>query len=82
MKHKNSLVNNLQRTLGSNMNNKDFQKMIRLFSELDELIKKYDKFVPREDTPSDAEPIMFPDEIYDEICCRLKTNEIGLLGIS
>ena len=57
--------------------------MVALFSELDELIKKYDKDLNKEEYILDSpKPVMIPDDVYDEICASLKTKEIGLLGIS
>ena len=63
------------------MTNKDFQRMIRLFGELDKLIKEFENnsYSYSKDEPK---PLMIPDEIYDEICNRLKIKEIVLLGIS
>ena len=65
------------------MTNKEFQKMIDLFIKLNKLLKKYDEHLYPEDLTEDKPtPIMIPDDVYDEICKRLKTKEIGLLGIS
>jgi len=65
------------------MTNKEFQKMVALFTELDRLIKKYsreyDEIPLKEDSPK---PIIIPDDVYDEICRKLKIKEIGLLGVS
>ena len=65
------------------MTNKEFQKMIDLFIQLNKILKKYDEHLYPEDLLKDKPtPIMIPDDIYNEICKRLKTKEIGLLGIS
>ena len=65
------------------MNNKQFQKMIALFLKLDKLIKKYEKeFMPESDISDEPIPIMFPDDVYDEICDKLKIKELGVIGIS
>ena len=65
------------------MNNKEFQKMIALFLKLDKLIKKYEKeFMPESDISDEPIPIMFPDDVYDEICDKLKIKELGVIGIS
>ena len=63
------------------MTSKDLQKMVRLFSELDKLIKQYEKdmYPFPEDDPK---PIYIPDDVYDKICKKLKIKEIGLLGVS
>ena len=63
------------------MTNKDFQKMIRLFSELDELIKEFEAGI-NSYSKDEPKPLMIPDDVYDEICSRLKIKEIVLLGIS
>ena len=65
------------------MNNKEFQKMIALFLKLDKLIKKYEKeLMPESDISDEPIPIMFPDDVYDEICDKLKIKELGVIGIS
>ena len=63
------------------MSNKEFQKMLDLFSELDVLLKKYESSMKTEETANPS-PILIPDDVYDEICARLAINEIHLLGIS
>ena len=72
----------LEETLGSKMTNKEFQRMISLFTELDNLLKKYERHVSHEEYLEEAKPIVIPDEIYDEICFRLDIERIDLLGIS
>ena len=62
------------------MSNKEFQKMISMFIELNSLIKKYQKHIDYED--DSPKPIYIPDDVYDEICYKLDTDEIQLLGIS
>ena len=72
----------LEETLGNKMTNKEFQRMISLFTELDNLLKKYERHVSHEEYLEEAKPIVIPDEIYDEICFRLDIERIDLLGIS
>ena len=65
------------------MSNDEFQKMIQMFVELNRLIEKYQKYVDKQDNSlSNPEPILIPDDVYDEICYNLDINEIQLLGIS
>tara|TARA_Y100000593_G_C4203618_1_gene283152 strand:- start:223 stop:423 length:201 start_codon:yes stop_codon:yes gene_type:complete len=66
------------------MNNKDFNKMLRIMMELDKLIKKYeDDYVNVDEfNVSDAQPIYIPNDVYNEICDDLNINHIDLLGIS
>ena len=65
------------------MNNKEFKRMIALFLKLDKLIKKYEKeLIPESDISDEPIPIMFPDDVYDEICDKLKIKELGVIGIS
>ena len=65
------------------MTNKEFKRMMIIFSELERLIKKYsrefDEIHFKKESPV---PIYIPDDVYDAICKKLKTKEIGLLGIS
>ena len=65
------------------MTNKEFNKMIIMFTKLNNLMKKYNEeiydFSLKNDYPK---PIYIPEDVYDEICSKLKTREIGLLGIS
>ena len=72
----------LEETLGSKMTNKEFQKLISLFTELDTLLKKYERHVSYEEYLEKPKPIIIPDEVYDEICIDLDMDEIDLLGIS
>ena len=72
----------LEETLGNKMTNKEFQRMISLFTELDNLLKKYERHITHEEYVEEAEPIMIPDDVYDEICFRLDIERIDLLGIS
>ena len=55
--------------------------MIRLFGELNNLIKEYEDHVD-EVTCDDPKPFYIPDDVYDEICFRLDIERIDLLGIS
>ena len=66
------------------MNNKDFNKMLRIMMELDKLIKKYeDDYVNVDEfNVPDAQPIYIPNDVYNEICKDLDINHIDLLGIS
>ena len=65
------------------MTNKEFQKMIDLFIKLNQLLKKYDEHLHPVELPDDSpKPILFPDDVYDEICFRLDIERIDLLGIS
>ena len=65
------------------MSNDEFQKMIQMFVELNRLIEKYQKYIDKQDTDClNPEPILIPDDVYDEICYNLDINEIQLLGIS
>ena len=65
------------------MTNKEFQKMIDLFIRLNKLLKKYDEHLHPVELPDDSpKPILFPDDIYDEICVKLDIKELGLIGIS
>ena len=65
------------------MNNKEFNEMVALFIKLDKLIKKYEKeFVSQSEISDEPMPIMFPDDVYDEICDKLDIKELGVIGIS
>ena len=72
----------LEETLGNKMTNKEFQKMISLFTELDNLLKKYERHVSHEEYLEEAKPIVIPDDVYDEICFCLDIESIDLLGVS
>ena len=63
------------------MSNKEFKEMIELFTKLDILLKKYESSIKPEQSLN-ADPILIPDDVYDEICFCLNTNDIDLLGIS
>ena len=63
------------------MSNKEFQKMLDLFSELDVLLKKYESSMKTEETANPS-PILIPDDVYDEICDELDIDHIDLLGVS
>jgi len=76
------LKKTLEETLGNKMTNKEFQKMISLFNELDNLLKKYERHVSYEEHLEQPKPIMIPDDIYDEICFCLDIESIDLLGVS
>tara|TARA_R100000773_G_C4185809_1_gene93654 strand:+ start:530 stop:730 length:201 start_codon:yes stop_codon:yes gene_type:complete len=66
------------------MNQKDFNKMLKIIMELDKLVKKYeDKYVNMDEfNTSDAQPIYIPNDVYDEMCKDLDIDFIDLLGIS
>ena len=65
------------------MTNKEFQEMVALFMRLDKLIKKYEKeLIPKIELEESPEEIMFPSDVYDEICDKLDIEELGLIGIS
>ena len=65
------------------MNNKEFKEMVALFLKLDKLIKKYEnEFISQADLEDEPTPIMFPNDVYDEICDKLKIKELGVIGIS
>ena len=76
------LKKTLEETLGNKMTNKEFQRMISLFTELDNLLKKYERHITHEEYAEEAKPIMIPDDVYDEICFRLDIERIDLLGVS
>lgn len=63
------------------MSNKEFKEMLKLFAKLDTLLKKYESSI-REEEPLNPNPILIPDDVYDEICYCLNKNDIDLLGIS
>jgi len=63
------------------MSNKEFKEMIELFTKLDTLLKKYETDIKPEE-PLNPDPILIPDDVYDEICFCLNINNIDLLGIS
>ena len=65
------------------MTNKEFQNMVSLFLELEKLMKKYEQELTDEtDLDNKPTPIMFPPDVYDEICDKLKIKELGVIGIS
>ena len=66
------------------MNQKDFNKMLKIIMELDKLVKKYeDNYVNMDEfNTSDAQPIFIPNDIYNEMCEDLDISYIDLLGIS
>tara|TARA_Y100000361_G_scaffold76558_1_gene67766 strand:+ start:870 stop:1070 length:201 start_codon:yes stop_codon:yes gene_type:complete len=66
------------------MNQKDFNKMLRIMLQLDKLMRKYeDDYVNVDEfNVSDAKPIYIPNDVYNEICDDLNINHIELLGIS
>ena len=73
----------LEKTLGSKMTNKEFNEMVALFLRLDKLMKKYEQeLAPKEEILDEPQPIMFPNDVYDEICDKLHIKELGLIGIS
>jgi hypothetical protein len=66
------------------MNTKDFNKMLKIMTELDKLIKKYeDDYVNMDEfNISEAKPIYIPNDVYNEMCIDLNVQYIELLGIS
>tara|TARA_Y100001938_G_scaffold137282_1_gene201236 strand:+ start:434 stop:634 length:201 start_codon:yes stop_codon:yes gene_type:complete len=66
------------------MNTKDFNKMLKIMTELDKLIKKYeDDYVNMDEfNISDAKPIYIPNDVYNEMCIDLNVQYIELLGVS
>ena len=66
------------------MNTKDFNKMLKIMTELDRLIKKYeDDYVNMDEfNISEAKPIYIPNDVYDEMCIDLDVQYIELLGVS
>ena len=66
------------------MNNKDFNKMLKIIADLDKLIKKYeDDYVSIDEfNPSEANPILIPNDVYNEICIDLNVPYIQLFGVS
>jgi len=63
------------------MSNKEFQEMLELFTKLDTLLKKYESSMIVEES-TDVDPILIPDDVYDEICDELDIEHIDLLGVS
>ena len=73
----------LEKTLGSKMTNKEFNEMVALFMKLDKLMKKYEQeLTPKEEILDEPQPIMFPNDVYDEICSKLHIKDLGIIGIS
>ena len=73
----------LEKTLGSKMTSKEFNEMVALFLRLDKLMKKYEQeLAPKEEILDEPTEIMFPTDVYDEICDKLHIKELGLIGIS
>ena len=73
----------LEKTLGSKMTSKEFNEMVALFLRLDKLMKKYEQeLAPKEEIIDEPTEIMFPTDVYDEICDKLHIKELGLIGIS
>jgi len=66
------------------MNTKDFNKMLKIMTELDKLIKKYeDDYVNMDEfNISEAKPIYIPNDVYNEMCIDLNVQYIELLGVS
>ena len=66
------------------MNTKDFNKMLKIMTELDRLIKKYeDDYVNMDEfNISEAKPIYIPNDVYNEMCTDLNVQYIELLGVS
>ena len=65
------------------MTNDEFQEMIALFIKLDNLLKKYEQEIEMPSLSEDKpKSIIFPADIYDEICFKLDVKELGLIGVS
>ena len=65
------------------MTNKEFNEMVALFMRLDKLMKKYEQELNSvEEIIDEPTEIMFPTDVYDEICDKLHIKELGLIGIS
>jgi hypothetical protein len=65
------------------MTNKEFQEMIALFLKLEKLMSKYEQELNhKEEIMDKPTEIMFPTDVYDEICNKLNIKELGLIGIS
>ena len=62
------------------MSNKEYNEFIKLYLRLKYLLNKYDEIF--EYKTKDESPIMIPNDVYEDICDELGTNEIGLMGIS
>ena len=46
-------------------------------------MKKYEQeLAPKEEILDEPTEIMFPTDVYDEICDKLHIKELGLIGIS
>ena len=61
------------------MTNKEFKEMIAITRRLSELIKKYEANFAED---SEIQPIAVPEDVYDEICDRIKQSSITLFGVS
>ncbi len=65
------------------MTNKEFNEMVALFLRLEKLMKKYERELSyKEEIIDNPTEIMFPTDVYDEICDKLNIKELGLIGIS
>ena len=65
------------------MTNKEFNEMVALFIRLDKLMKKYEQeLAPKEEIIDEPTEIMFPTDVYDEICDKLHIKDLGIIGIS
>ena len=64
------------------MSNKEFNEMIKLYLRLKHLLKKHDEYYDYASLKDNSEPIIIPEDIYDDMCDEMGTNEIGLMGIS
>ena len=65
------------------MTNKEFNEMVALFLRLEKLMKKYERELSyKEEIIDNPTEIMFPTDVYDEICNKLNIKELGLIGIS
>ena len=61
------------------MTNKEFKEMVTITKRLSELIKKYEADFAEDE---EMQPILVPNDVYDEICDLLNDSYISLFGIS
>ena len=65
------------------MTNKEFNEMVALFLRLEKLMKKYERELSyKEEIIDNPTEIMFPTDVYDEICSKLHIKDLGIIGIS
>ena len=73
-------------TLGNNMNDKDFQNLLRTCKRLVRLFKEFEAQFDNElevwHLLTLEEPLMIPPVLYDEICDAMDEDHIDLFGVS